>query len=133
MNKSCPSWRMIHKDRDSHDWGYSVQTIDDGALSMAALRLIFPTGEAHPENFILFSTSGTHGTYDTIEDVEAEVKRGGTFDGVTFVVIHPRIVAMRYGRAYPETEDDFVFLKKLRETSVKTMTGIGYGNYPHAT
>lgn len=121
-----PKWRLVHKDRDSYVFDYCVMTMDDSDLSITALRQLFPTGEANAENFVLFSTSGVHGTYDTIEDVEARMKeKGSAFNSLTFLVIQPRIVSMRYGRAYPETDDDFAFLKRLRETTLQAVAKIG--------
>lgn len=119
-------WRSIHKDRQSTDPAYAVQTIDDGNLTLPALREMFPTATADSMNFVLFSTSGTHGTYDTIEDVEEEVKTNGfTFDGLTFVVVQPRLAGIRYGRVYPQTPEDFDFLRMLRTTSWAAVSKIG--------
>jgi hypothetical protein len=85
---------------------------------------LFPIAEADELNFVLFSTSGVHGTYQTLEQ---EQQAPGT--GVTFLVIQPRMVLTRYGVVYPQSEEDFAFLKKLRATSWKAMAGVGA---PHA-
>ena len=98
---------------------YSIMRLKgDG---MAALRAMFPDGEADDLNAVLFSTSGVHGSYCKIEEVEADADR----DQVTFVVIHPRTVCMRYGNASPKTPDDFAYLKKLRASSLLALAGIG--------
>ena len=81
-----------------------------------ALKEMFPDGETDEMNFVLFSTSGIHGTYQTIEDEE---KAPGV--GVTFLIVHPRIVTLRYGVVYPETKEDFEYLKKLRKTSKRVV------------
>ena len=110
-------WKKCRND----DHYYSVlHLVGDG---MEALRQLFPTGEADDLNAVLFSTSGVHGTYYTIEDVQA----GGddTPNDVTFCVIQPRIVCMRYGNVTPITPEDFAFLKRLRETSSKALASIG--------
>jgi hypothetical protein len=100
---------------------YSVHRLIGGrGAAMAALRELFPEGEANELNFVLFSTSGVHGTYCTIEACEA----GDTKD-VTFLVIQPRIVALRYGNVEPLTPDDFTFLKKLRASSIKAVLTYG--------
>ena len=44
---------------------------------------------------------------------------------VTFLVIQPRIVCMRYGCAEPRTADDIAFLKKLRASSLQALATIG--------
>ncbi len=90
----------------------SHYNIFDAVDGMALLRSVFPEAEADEMNFALFSTSGVHGTYQTIE--EEEVVNG---KGVTFVIVHPRIVSLQYGNAYPQNKEDFDFLKKLRQTS----------------
>lgn len=100
---------------------YSVQRlVGDG---MAALRDFFPDAKADEMNAVLFSTSGVHGSYCTIEDVE----EGGDEapDSVTFVMIQPRIVCMRYGNAKPRTQEDFAFLKQLRASSRNALSKIG--------
>ena len=104
---------------------YSVLALDgDG---MEALRQLFPTGEANEMNAVLFSTSGIHGTYCLIEAVEEDMlraEREGPRE-VTFCVIQPRIVCMRYGCAEPRTADDIEFLKKLRASSMRALASIG--------
>jgi hypothetical protein len=100
---------------------YNLMRIADGGdSSMDALRAMFPDGKANHMNFVLFSTSGVHGTYQTIEEEE---KEPGV--GVTFVIVHPRLVALRYGNVYPKTPEDFAFLKTLRESSWKVAREIG--------
>lgn len=86
---------------------------------MAALKDMFTTGDADEMNFVVFSTSGTHGSYRTLEEEEAEPGRG-----VTFLVVQPRLVITRYGVVYPESLEDFFFLKKLRATSREAMLGV---------
>ena len=94
---------------------------------MEALRAMFPEGEASDLDAVLFSTSGVHGTYCLIEAVDEDMQRAereGPRD-VTFCVIQPRIVCMRYGTAVPRTPDDIAFLKKLRASSLRALATIG--------
>lgn len=91
---------------------YSTNKIET-AKAMKTLRDIFPDGEANEYNFVLFSTSGVHGSHCTIEDCETK----DDVDTVTILIIKPRIVQTNYGNCRPETPEDFEFLKKLRETS----------------
>jgi hypothetical protein len=93
---------------------------------MSRLRKIFPTGEANEINFVLFSTSGIHGSYATIEDAEIQWRnKEKKLEEVTFLVVQPRLVHMIYGNCIPESEDDFIFLKKLRQSSWDAVSGIG--------
>lgn len=99
-------------------------------MGMEALRTMFPTGEPNDMNFVLFSTSGIHGSYLTIEDHELEPEfeyDDGEFQEheITFLIVQPRIVAMRYGKVNPKTPDDYEFLKKLRQASWDIVSKIG--------
>lgn len=96
---------------------YSIYRSIDG---MGLLRSIFPDGEADEMNFCLFSTSGVHGTYRTIEEEEEE-----QLIGITFLIVQPRVVAMHYGEVYPASPEDFEFLKKLRRSSKEAVSRIG--------
>lgn len=97
---------------------------------MEALRTMFPEGEADEMNFVLFSTSGVHGSHTTIEEHETEpvyVEDGEPVheNTVTFVIVQPRIVAMRYGVVCPKSPEDYTFLKKLRQSSWDAVAEIG--------
>lgn len=108
---------------DSH---YTVMALTRPELGMAALRKTFPTAQADEMNFVLFSTSGVHGTYDTIEDVLEERALGHDKTKLTFLIVQPRLVSLRYGTCIPETEDDFQYLRCLRETSSLEASLIGH-------
>lgn len=81
-------------------------------------------------NLVLFSTSGVHGTYNTIE--EAETVINGTakpedeqITEITFLIVHPRLVALRYGVCNPKNQKDIDYLKKLRASSHAVLAKIG--------
>ena len=115
------NWQRLYSRRDGEDPYYGVMRLTgDG---MAALREIFPDGEANDMNAVLFSTSGVHGTYCLIEAVE----EGGDDapSDVTFLMIQPRIVGLRYGNCTPKTAEDFAFLKHLRDSSHRALATIG--------
>lgn len=97
------------------------------------------------DNFVVFSTSGVHGMYTTIEEVERSIRKYGP-DGcacdqelkladdckhgyqpreVTFLLVQPRIVSMTYGNVECRTLDDVKFLKRLRRESWKAVQTIG--------
>jgi hypothetical protein len=93
---------------------YSIQQI-----TLADLRGIFPDAKADEMNFCLFSTSGVHGSYTTIEQAEGEP------DGeVTVLVVHPRTVTLRYGNV-PVTAESAPYLKALRASSWAVVALIG--------
>jgi len=97
----------------SHQNISKLETIKD-------LKTIFPNGEANDLNMVMFSTSGVHGTYSTIEELEEAIKTNDEgYEGeywLTILVIHPRIVSMQYG-SIEITLDDIDYLKKLRASS----------------
>ena len=116
-------YRSIHRTEGAHYNTYAVQ--DENG--MRALREMFPEGEADEMNFALFSTSGVHGAYSTIEEADEHLKNPSeeTSDSVTFLIVHPRIVCLRYGNCLPQNAEDISFLKKLRASSWKAARKIG--------
>lgn len=124
-------WESTHKKQGAHYNTYGCRDVD----GMEGLRSIFPKGKADEFNVCIFSTSGVHGMYTTIEEAEIEFwknQRGETDeDGneftpeVTFLIIHPRIVCLRYGNCRPQSAEDFEYLKKLRQTSWAELAKIG--------
>lgn len=119
-------WKNIDKSRPDSAH-YSIMSLDQ-VSGMEGLRGMFPEGNADSLNFVLFSTSGVHGTYNTIEEAEHSLSHPDdeeSFNEITFVIVHPRLVAMRYGVCNPENQDDIDYLKKLRDSSHKTFLEIG--------
>ena len=110
-------WEEVSR-ADKQD--YCIWRLIDPEQGLDALKALFPAADADERNFVLFSTSGVHGSYRTIEQ---EQKAPGA--GVTFMVIQPRLVLTRYGVVNPKTDDDFDFLKKLRASSWKAMAQVG--------
>ncbi len=118
---------------------YNIWNISSGGVS--GLRHMFPEAEADEMNFVLFSTSGVHGTYTTIEKIEDSLIKYGenpTFlekeddeypddyygNALTVTVYHPRIIGIGYGNVEVKLED-ISFLKKLRESSWDVIRKIG--------
>lgn len=106
---------------------------------MSSLRAIFQDGVADELNLVAFSTSGVHGTYTTIEEIEHTISKYGPnadfgneewpddFHGydLTVLIIHPRICCLRYGNIKVQSLEDVSFLKRLRESSVAAFAKIG--------
>ena len=94
------------------------------------LKEIFPDGQADIYNFVLFSTSGAHGTYCTLDNVEETWEEGEDekVDSITVLVIKPRIVQMLYGNIEIEDKNDLAYLRKLAETSFKAIEWYKSGN-----
>lgn len=121
-------WENIDKSNPdgSH---YSIMRKQQGVDGLAALRDMFPDAVANKMNLALFSTSGVHGTYNTIEEAEATINGIAEEDNqcteVTFLVVHPRLVALRYGVCSPQNADDIDYLKRLRASSHEQLVNIG--------
>lgn len=78
-------------------------------------------------NFVLFSTSGVHGSYRTLEDIEESFNEESKEDlawELTFVLVQPRLVSMTYGNVNVK-KDRIDFLKKLRQNSWDIVRTIG--------
>jgi len=96
-------WKSLHDKGGAHYNTYSCMDVD----GMKALRTIFENGEADNLQFCLFSTSGVHGCYTSIEEVEDHVMNGAVDDdgygpdSVTFLIVQPRLVCLRYGNCNP--------------------------------
>ncbi len=119
-------WKSVHNKDGAHYNNFGCGN-ENG---MAGLRQMFPTGQGNELNFVLFSTSGVHGLYTTIEEVESAVsdEDGYKPEKVTFLIVHPRICCLRHGNCIPKTPEDFEFLKRLRETSWAAVAKIGAGD-----
>lgn len=78
-------------------------------------------------NFILFSTSGVHGTYSTLEDIQkswSDPRENQRMNSVTVLLVQPRLVSMTYGNIIV-TPENIEFLKEVRAKSLKIVSGIG--------
>lgn len=107
--------------KEKHGAHYNHYIICGG---MAALKCLFPDAQANKMNFALFSTSGVHGTYETIEDIEEELKSDDDTGHLTVTIIQPRLCCIRYGVVEVKRED-LEYLKKLRRTSWAAAGEIG--------
>jgi len=108
-------------------------------VNMEDLRSLFPDGKADEMNLCLFSTSGVHGSYITIEQIEESLLKYGDDaefgeddapedwipPHLTVLVIHPRLVCMKYGEVIVR-KDDLDFLKGLRVSSHAKFCRIGW-------
>lgn len=131
-------WQNLSGKDGAHYSIFGVGDCDDrGEAGLAGLRAMFPDAQANDMNFVLFSTSGIHGCYTTIEEVESGLIKYGDepdFDDdapddwhgntVTFLIVHPRIVCLRYGNA-KVTLNDIKFMKDLRASSLAAVAKIG--------
>ncbi len=108
---------------------------------MRLLKDIFPNGQANELSFVLFSTSGVHGTYSTIEaqwdqrdERQKEIDEDEYLEldekyqhspEVTFLIIQPRLCTTTHGNVKITCQEDADYLKKLRQTSWEVVKEIG--------
>jgi hypothetical protein len=127
------NFKSVHRAEGAH---YNIYEIDP-ENGVAALREMFPLGEANTMNFVLFSTSGVHGSYVTIEEIEAGLEKYGSDpefgdeepddwlgNMLTVLIVQPRLVCMRYGNIAVKLAD-IPFLKQLRASSWAVVKLIG--------
>lgn len=121
---------------------YNIFATKGPEEATALLQHFFPEGQVNELNFVLFSTSGVHGDYTTLEEIEESLQKYGdnpsfdttdwnedwpddyTQNEITFLLIQPRLVCMRYGNA-KVTTDNIEFFKKLQRTSHEVVQQIG--------
>jgi hypothetical protein len=119
-------WRRSSKEGGHYNI-YSASHDPDAAI--VGLREWFDSDDKiNSLNFLLFSTSGVHGCYTTIEEIERSMKRypDGPPEGddcpedyctpeITFLIVQPRIVGMTYGNATIRDMDDVRWVKRMRK------------------
>ncbi len=90
------------------------------------MEVIKTAGEPDEENFWLFSTSGVHGTYVTIEEIERGLNENDPDSGteLTFLFMNPRTVTITYGTV-DLTKEDIPLFKRLRQKSWDAVQKIG--------
>jgi hypothetical protein len=120
---------------------YNIWVISSGGVD--GLRQMFGNPpEANEMNFALFSTSGVHGSYTTIEEIEESLLKYGEHpafledeseetmpddwygNDLTVTVYHPRIIGVGYGNVKVGI-NDIQFLKALRQSSWDAVLRIG--------
>lgn len=106
----------------------------DPEIGMQSLREAFPDEKKiNHANFVFFSTSGVHGSYIELEDIESSLRKyGDDFDPgddepadwrrphLTVLIVQTRIVCLRFGNVRVRLAD-IPYLKKIRKASKKAV------------
>lgn len=109
----------------TESYSYKIHKIQKSESNVEFLKFFFAEGEANYMNFVLFSTSGIHGSYLTIEDIEKLIKdEPEKIHELTILLIQPRKVCIFYGQI-EVTSEDIEYLKKLRQSSWDAILYIG--------
>jgi hypothetical protein len=108
----------------------SIKSIDD-------LKTLFPNGKANDLNWVFYSMSGVHGTYTTLDEIDAgepdddpEENLAPYQSELTVLVVHPRLVVLKYGniRVHDKAEADW--LRELVASSLAAVIKTQEGNLP---
>lgn len=101
--------KSVHKKEGAH---YNIFCLKNDENGMEYIKLFFPEGECDEMNLIFFSTSGIHGSYVTIEDIEKSLEKYG-------------YESLKCEKS--SEEDDYFdpFLKKLRDSCSLYSSKIG--------
>lgn len=121
FERSGDKFRKIISSRDDGGAHYSIWEIKDG---MNSIREIFPDGKADEMNFVLFSTSGVHGSYTLLEDLNFDESSDDYDPYITVLIVQPRLVCLRYGQ-FAISPEDIEWLKGLRQSSLAAVSKIG--------
>lgn len=132
-----PLWKQV----DSTSGYYSVQWLRDPSRGMEALRQLFPECRCDAMNLILLGTSGVHGSYTTLDDLQAQLESRRWIDPrpvpvdetedlpeITFVVVKPRTVMLYYGNVRVEHLGDIAWLRDLASTTPGAVAAILAGS-----
>lgn len=99
-------------------------TANNQIKTIEELKRFFPEGKCDEMNLVLFSTSGIHGSYRTIEELCFDDSSEENSNYLTVLVIQPRKVCMAYGHIKVSPED-VDYLKMLRNSSRDVFCNIG--------
>lgn len=127
-------WKSIHGKEGGH---YNCFKSKQDPCTVEALKYIWDDpSKVNNLNFILFGTSGIHGSYGSVKELRESFDKYGIIDGdgsedfeypegysdtITFVIIQPRLVTMRYGNVRITSNDDLVYLEALRDNSAEAV------------
>lgn len=90
--------------------------------SIADIRAIFPIGGEDDANWLFLSTSGTNGTYATLDDIE-----NGESNEITVLIVQPRLVCIYQGHIEIKKED-VPYLRNLVTSTLNAVADSQAGN-----
>jgi hypothetical protein len=100
--------------------------------NMDELKELFPDYVDYTFNWLFLSTSGVHGSYLTIDDLEKCIKSDPEFvPSITVLVVQPRTVKIFYGDLEEISVDDFKWLRQAVEKTIDAIKRSQEGNLPN--
>lgn len=104
----------------------SLETMED-------IRSNFPDGKADEFNWFFASTSGAHGTYTTIDQIEKSWDLSPDDENyrrsLTVLIVHPRLCVLKFGEVEIRQRDDITFLRGLVSSTIEAIKESQKGNY----
>jgi hypothetical protein len=101
---------------------YEVQPIE----SMHQVREHFTDPCNYELNWLFLSTSGVHGSYTTLDNLENDSEYAD-WDTITVLIICPRLVVMKYGEL-SVSRDDIPWLRSIVTRSIAGIAKSQAGN-----
>ena len=94
-----------------------------GGLNMDIIRSVFGHELDYEMNWLILSTSGVHGTYTSLDNLESDPSQWDE-DGyamITAMIFQPRIIRVIFNGDLKITRDDIPY---MREVCKKTLEGM---------
>lgn len=124
----------LHRDiRNGIQKSIQIQTLEPGKhmehytmykfSAIGVLQEMFPESTCDSMNWVIFSTSGVHGTYTTLDDIERDGE-----GRLTVTILQPRKISIAYGEI-EVTKEDVPFLRKLAQSTLQAFKESQEGNY----
>jgi hypothetical protein len=105
----------------------------EGIKKISDLKTIFPEGKADDLNWAFLSTSGIHGSYISLDDLEKDPDCAECVDEegnctITVLVLHPRMCCIKFGEMKFNLKEDSAYLRGLVKSTVEEITKFADGN-----
>ncbi|MFW9872431.1 MAG: hypothetical protein ACFFG0_04955, partial [Candidatus Thorarchaeota archaeon] len=98
-----------------HFWPhYTLKEIKD----IEMVKAFFTHDEGNDLNWCFLSTSGVHGSYTTLDEME-QLDYKGNYD-ITILIIQPRLCNLFYGNI-PISKEDVSYLRHLVSTTIEAI------------
>jgi len=100
-----------------------IQCFDDLGVSTAAQFIHWCESDTiripSDLNWIFYGTSGVHGTYTKLDEVESQISAGKGHQYLTVLVVMTRAVRMNYGHIRVDTVEECTKLRSLLQLSME--------------
>jgi len=121
------------KDAAGNETNHTHYHVFDGLETIDDLKKIFPQGKADSLNWVFLSTSGIHGSYVSLDDLEKDPDFKEDIDeegnaNITVLVVHPRMCCIKFGQMRFNLKKDSAYLRGLVKSTVEEIEKFSHGN-----